>query len=63
MSQYLTYKEDKTTSGIYINDPGISWTAANAPYTISTTDNLSGTIVLDNYSNSTINTAKLESNI
>ena len=33
MSQYLTYKEDKTTSNIYINDPGISWTNA----TVSTT--------------------------
>ena len=65
MSQYLTYKEDKTTSGIYVNDSGISWANAvsTTPYTISTTDNLSGTIVLDNYSNSTINTAKLESNI
>lgn len=63
MSQYLTYKEDKTTPNIYINDPGISWTAANAPYTISTTDNLSGTITLGNCSDSTINAGKLESNI
>ena len=63
MSQYLTYKEDKITPNIYINDPGISWTAAKAPYTISTTDNLSGTITLGNCSDSTINAAKLESNI
>lgn len=48
---------------IYINNPGISWTAAKAPYTISTTDNLSGTIALSNCSDSTINAAKLESNI
>ena len=65
MSQYLTYKEDKTAPNTYINDPGISWTNAvsGIPYTISTisaTDNLSGTITLDN---STINVAKLESNI
>lgn len=63
MSKYLTYKEDKTTPNIYINDPGISWTAANAPYTISTTGSLSGTITLDNCSDSTISAAKLESNI
>jgi hypothetical protein len=61
MSQYLTYKEDKTTPNIYINNPGISWTAANSPYTISTTDNLSGTISLSNCSDSTINAAKLDS--
>ena len=63
MSQYLTYKEDKTTHNIYIYDPGISWTAANAPYTISTTDHLSGAITLNNCSDSTINAGKLESNI
>lgn len=64
MSQYLTYKEDKAISGIYINDPGISWTNAvsTTPYTISTTDSL-GTITLDNCSNSTISVSKLESNI
>ena len=65
MSQYLTYKEDKTTPNIYINNPGISWANAvsTTPYTISTTDNLSGIVVLDNCSDSTINTVKLESNI
>lgn len=63
MSQYLTYREDKTAPNIYIHDPGIGWTTANAPYTISTTDNLSGTIALGNCSNSTVNAAKLESNI
>ena len=63
MSQYLTYKEDKTTSSIYINDPGISWTNAvsTTPYTISTTDSL-GTITLDNCSNSTISVSKLDDN-
>lgn len=63
MSQYLTYKEDKITPNIYINDSGISWTVANGPYTISTTDHLSGTIALSNCSDSTINAGKLESNI
>lgn len=63
MSQYLTYREDKTAPNIYIHDPGIGWATANAPYTISTTDNLSGTIALTNYSDSTVNAAKLESNI
>lgn len=63
MSQYLTYSEDKTAPNIYIHDPGIGWTTANAPYTISTTDSLSGTITLGNCSNSTVNAAKLESNI
>ena len=64
MSQYLTYKEDKNTSNIYINNPGISWTSAvsTTPYTISTTDSL-GTITLDNCSTSAINAAKLETNI
>ena len=63
MSQYLTYREDKTAPNIYIHDPGIGWTTANAPYTISTTDSLSGTITLGNCSNSTVNAVKLESNI
>ena len=63
MSQYLTYREDKTAPNIYIHDPGIGWTTANAPYTISTTDSLSGTITLGNCSDSTINAGKLESNI
>lgn len=57
VSKYLTYKEDKTTPSIYINDPGISWTNAisTTPYTITTnTPNLSSTICLDN--NPTITT-------
>jgi hypothetical protein len=62
MSQYLTYKEDKTAPNIYIHDPGIGWTTANAPYTISATDSLSGTISLGNCSNSTVNAAKLDDN-
>ena len=61
MSQYLTYKEDKTASTV----SGISWTNAvsTVPYTLSTTDNISGTISFDNCSDSTINAGKLESNI
>ena len=48
MSRYLTYREDKTSPNICINDPGISWTNAvsTTPYTLSTTDDLIGTITL-----------------
>lgn len=64
LGKYMTFKNGGIPDhDIYINNPGISWTAAKAPYTISTTDNLSGTITLGNCSDSTINTAKLESNI
>jgi len=65
MSKYLTYKEDKTTPNIYTNDQSISWTNAisTTPYTITTTPNLSGTIVLDNTADSAICTSKLASTI
>lgn len=64
MSRYLTYRENETSSWIYTNDPGISWASITTPpYTISTTDNLSGTISLSNCSDSTINAAKVESKI
>ena len=64
LGKYMTFKNGGIPDhDIYINNPGISWTAAKAPYTISTTDNLSGTITLGNCSDSTINAAKLESNI
>jgi hypothetical protein len=66
MSQYLTYKEDKTTPNIYVNDPGISWantTVSAIPYTMYTTNNLSKTITLDNSSDTAINAAKLEPTI
>lgn len=64
LGKYMTFKNGGIPDrDIYINNPGISWTAANAPYTISTTDNLSGTLALGNYSDSTINAGKLESNI
>lgn len=64
LGKYMTFKNGGIPDhDIYINNPGISWTAANAPYTISTTDSLSGTIALGNCSDSTINAAKLESNI
>ena len=64
LGKYMTFKNDGIPDrDIYINNPGISWTAANAPYTISTTDNLSGTLALGNYFDSTINAGKLESNI
>lgn len=43
------------THDVYINAPEISWATINTqpPYTISTTDNLSGTITLNNGSAST----------
>ena len=34
MSQYLTYREDKTSPSVYINNPGIVWDTA----AIATTD-------------------------
>ena len=48
------------TDNTFINGPEISWTTINTqpPYTISTTDNLSGTITLNNNNVvSTIDTA------
>lgn len=64
LGKYMTFKNGGIPDrDIYINNPGISWTATNAPYTISTTDSLSGTIALGNCSDSTINAGKLESNI
>lgn len=64
LGKYMTFKNGGIPDrDIYINNPGISWTATNAPYTISTTDSLSGTITLGNCSDSTINAGKLESNI
>ena len=64
LGKYMTFKTGGIPDrDIYINNPGISWTATNAPYTISTTDSLSGTIALGNCSDSTINAGKLESHI
>lgn len=28
VSKYLTYREDRTSGDIYINNPGISWTSS-----------------------------------
>ena len=64
LGKYMTFKNGGIPDrDIYINNPGISWTATNAPYTISTTDSLSGTIALGNCSDSTINAGKLESHV
>ena len=64
LGKYMTFKNGGVPDrDIYINNPGMSWTATNAPYTISTTDSLSGIIALGNCSDSTINAGKLESNI
>lgn len=52
MSKYLTYREDKTSPHVYINNPGIGWETSSItttnPYTItSNTADLSGSITLD----------------
>ena len=50
------------TDNIYINTPEISWATINTqpPYTISTTNDLSGAITLNNNAVSTIDTASIE---
>ena len=50
------------TDNIFINNPEISWATVNTqpPYTISTTDNLSGTITLNNNAVPTIDTVSIE---
>lgn len=70
MSQYLTYKEDKTTPNIYINDPGISWTnttVSTTPFITTTNTDLSGIVTLNGgiygTTDSTINTTELKSTI
>ena len=66
LGKYMTFKTGGVPEhNIYINDPGISWTnvVSTTPCTISATDSLSGTVTLNNGSNSTINMTKLESNI
>ena len=66
MSKYLTYREDKISNPIYLQNDGISWTAAAAPYTItSNATDLSGAITLNNnaYDIATDITKSLESNI
>lgn len=50
------------TDNTFINVPEISWTTINTqpPYTISTTNDLSGAIALNNNAVSTIDTASIE---
>ena len=50
------------TDNTFINVPEINWATINTqpPYTISTTDNLSGTITLNNNAVSTIDTTSIE---
>lgn len=70
MSQYLTYKEDKTTSSIYVNDPGISWTnttVSTTPFITTANTDLSGIVTLNGgiygATDSAINTTELKSTI
>ena len=48
------------TDNIFLNGPEISWTTMNTqpPYTMSTTNDLSGVITLNNNAVSTIDTAQ-----
>ena len=50
------------TDNIFINGPDISWTTINTqtPYTMSTTNDLSGVVTLNNSNVSTIDTAAIE---
>lgn len=49
------------TNDVYINTPEISWATVSAqPYTINATNNLPGTITLNNNAVSTIDTASIE---
>ena len=50
------------TNDVYINAPEISWATINTqpPYTISSTNNLSEAITLNNNVTSTIDTASIE---
>ena len=60
LGKHMKFKTGGIPDNIYINSPEISWATANTqpPYTISTTDNLSGAITLNNNAVSTINIAE-----
>ena len=62
LSKHMKFKTDGVpTNDVYINAPEISWATVSAqPYTISTTNNLPGTIALNNNAVSTIDTAAIE---
>ena len=63
LGKYMKFKTGGIpTDNIFINGPEISWAAASTqpPYTISTTNDLSGTITLNNNVIPTIDTASIE---
>lgn len=62
LGKHMKFKTGGIPDNIYINSPEISWATANTqpPYTISTTDNLSGAITLNNNVIPTIDTASIE---
>lgn len=56
MSQYLTYREDKTSPNLYVHDDGISWasiTGTTTPYTITNNSNVTDSIRIESINCST----------
>lgn len=62
LSKHIKFKTGGIPDNVYINSPEISWatTATKTPYTINTTNDLSGIITLANNAASTIDTASVE---
>ena len=63
LSKHMKFKTGGIpTSGVYVNGPEISWSTINTqpPYTISTINDLSGAVTLNNSNVSTIDTASIE---
>ena len=60
LGKHMKFKTGGIPDNVYINGPEISWTTINTqpPYTISVTDDLSGTIAVNNNTVSTIDTAQ-----
>lgn len=62
LSKYMKFKTDSIPiDNTFINGPEISWATINTqPYTISTTNNLPGTITINGNTTSAIDTASIE---
>lgn len=62
LGKHMKFKTGGIPDNVYINSPEISWATINTqpPYTISTTNDLSGAITLNNSNVSTIDTASIE---
>ena len=60
LSKHLTYREDNTSHEVYINNPGITWASNTTPaYTITATNDLTGTVTLDSTCSDSTTAAKL----